>query len=119
MVVSLQVLEALRRPVYASAALGISAVFGTLFQYLNQFLFFAPYFVFFVPSEGLELFTLDVVLSALSGVVIALSIFQIRYIPRLSMGRARAGFGGIAIAECGLVTFETPSGSPLWFERSK
>jgi len=93
-----QVLDALRRPVYASAALGISAVFGTLFLYLNQFLFFAPYFVFFVPSEGLELFTLDVVLSALSGVVIALSIFQIRYIPRLSMGRARAGFGGIAIA---------------------
>src|SRR2546428_1287442 len=93
-----QVLDALRRPVYASAALGISAVFGILFLYLNQFLFFAPYFIFFVPSEGLGLFALDVLLSALSGVVISLSVFQIRYIPRLSMGRARAGFGGIAIA---------------------
>src|SRR3989449_11340209 len=93
-----QVLDALRRPVYASAALGISAVFGILFLYLNQFLFFAPYFIFVVPSEGLGLFALDVLLSALSGIVIALSIFQIRYIPRLSMGQARAGLGGIVIA---------------------
>ena len=95
---SLQVLEALRRPVYASAALGISAVFGILFLYLNQFLFFAPYFIFFVPAEGAGLFALDVLLSALSGVVIALSIFQIQYTPRLSMGQARAGLGGIVLA---------------------
>ncbi|TLY17849.1 MAG: hypothetical protein E6K86_00765 [Thaumarchaeota archaeon] len=95
---SLQVLDALRRPVYASGALGISAVFGILFLYLNQFLFLAPYFIFFVPSEGLGLFALDVLLSALSGVVIALSVFQIRYLPRLSMGQARAGLGGIVIA---------------------
>src|SRR3989449_11514557 len=93
-----QVLDALRRPVYASAALGISAVFGILFLYLNQFLFFAPYFIFYVPSEGAGLFALDVLLSALSGVVIALSVFQIRYTPRLSMGRAKAGLGGIVIA---------------------
>src|SRR5437667_5048775 len=93
-----QVLDALRRPVYASAALGISAVFGILFLYLNQFLFFAPYFIFFVPPEAGGLFALDVLLSALSGVVIALSVFQIRYTPRLSMGQARAGLGGIVIA---------------------
>jgi len=96
--VSLQVLDALRRPTYASVALGISVVFGILFLYLNQFLFFAPYFIFFVPPEGAGLFALDVLLSALSGVVIALSVFQIRYTPRLSMGRAKAGLGGIVIA---------------------
>ena len=95
---SLQVLDALRRPVYASGALGISAVFGILFLYLNQFLFLAPYFIFFVPSEGLGLFALDLLLSALSGVVIAFSVFQIRYTPCLSMGQARAGLGGIVIA---------------------
>src|SRR3989449_5941308 len=93
-----QVLDALRRPVYASGALGISAVFGILFLYLDQFLFLAPYFIFFVPSEGLGLFALDLLLSALSGIVIAFSVFQIRYTPRLSMGQARAGLGGIVIA---------------------
>src|SRR2546426_11881920 len=95
---SLQVLEALRRPAYALAALGMATAFGIFFLYFNQFLFFAPYFVFFVPSEGAGLFALDVLLSALSGVVIALSVFQIRYTPRLSMGQARAGLGGIVIA---------------------
>lgn len=95
---SIQIVDALRRPPYALAALAISIVFGSLLLYSNQLLFFSPYFIFYVPPDGFGFLALDVLLSALSGVVIALSIFQIRNIPRLSMGQTKVGFAGIVAA---------------------
>ncbi len=98
MEMSLQILGVLRRPPYVSATLGVSVVFGTLFLYFNQFLFFVPYFIFYLPSDGFGLLALDLLLSALSGVVIALSIFQIRNIPRGPRGQGKVGLTGILIA---------------------
>ncbi len=95
---SLQILGVLRRPPYFSAALGVSVLFGALFLYFNQFLFFAPYFIFYVTPDGFGLLALNLLLSALSGVVITLSIFQLRNIPRVPKGQGKVGLTGIAIA---------------------
>jgi hypothetical protein len=95
---SLQIFELLRRPPYAAAALGIASAFGAMFLYFNEFLFVAPYFVLSVPASGIGLFALDILLSALSGVVMALSTYQLRNFPRIARNQGKVGLSGIVVA---------------------
>lgn len=86
------------RPAYATTAAGVAFAFGLLFLYFNEFLFIAPYLVFSVPSDEVGLFSLDIILSALSGAVIALSIYQVKNIPRAGTIQGRVGVTGMVVA---------------------
>jgi hypothetical protein len=79
--------EAFRRPAYAAVAVSISTLLSITFLYFNEFLFFSPGFVFYLPQGGTGILALDLALSILSGIVIALSLFQIR---NTSMGSTRS-----------------------------
>lgn len=93
-----QILVALRRPVYTSAALAIGVVFGASFLYFNQFLFLSPYLVFYVPPGGEGLLTLDLAISALAGITIAASFFAVRTVSRAGGRQGRVGLLGIVTA---------------------
>jgi hypothetical protein len=47
-------------------------------MFIDQFLFVAPYFVFYVPSTGLVILALDMLLSILTGIVLVVSSQQVR-----------------------------------------
>jgi hypothetical protein len=47
-------------------------------MFVDQFLFIAPYFVFYVPSTGIAILALDMLLSILTGVVLVVSLQQVR-----------------------------------------
>lgn len=95
---SLQVVGALRRPAYGLAALAIAVIFGTTFLNFDEFLFFAPYFTLYVPPGGIGMIVLDLAISILSGITIALSIFQIRNVPRIGRTQGKVGLAGIVSA---------------------
>jgi hypothetical protein len=47
-------------------------------MFIDQFLFVAPYFVFYVPPTGLAILALDMLLSILTGIVLVVSSQQVR-----------------------------------------
>ena len=62
---------------YTLLGLPILIVYGIMLLYFDQFLFFSPYFTFYVaPSEILNV-TLDLVLTILTTVVLTVSVRQI------------------------------------------
>ena len=62
---------------YILLAAPILVVYGVMLLYFDQFLFFAPYFIFYVPSSGIENLLLDLVLTILTTLVLTVSIRQI------------------------------------------
>jgi hypothetical protein len=59
-------------------------------MFLDQFLFIAPYFVFYVPLPGIAILALDTLLSILTGIVLVVSLQQVRSAG--SKGTAYTGF---------------------------
>jgi hypothetical protein len=88
----------LRRPLFGFTTSAIAFVFGLMFFYFDDFLFFSPIFTFFVPLDRLATFVIDLAISLLSGSVIVLSVFQLRNIPTTTKKRTRVGFVGILAA---------------------
>jgi hypothetical protein len=93
-----QTFVVLRRPVFGFTTAAIAFVFGLMFFYFDDFLFFSPIFTFFVPPDRLPILAIDLAISFLSGNVIALSVFQLRNIPATSNKRTKVGFVGIFAA---------------------
>lgn len=87
-------------------ALSLSIFVGLLIglSILSQYIFFSPSFLFYVPSYQILDFTLIVIVAALSGLVISLSIYRIRM---LGTGLRRSGTGflgsiiGASASACG------------------
>jgi hypothetical protein len=52
--------------------------YGLLLMFADQFLFIAPYFVFYVPLTNLGILVLDMLLSILTGIVLVVSLQQVR-----------------------------------------
>jgi hypothetical protein len=65
-------------------------------MFIDQFLFVAPYVVFYVPLTGLPILALDVLLSLLTGIVLVVSLQQVR--SARSMGTTYTGIVGIVAA---------------------
>jgi hypothetical protein len=63
---------------------------------IDQFLFVAPYFVLYVPVTGVAILALDILLSVLTGIVLVVSLQQVR--SARSKGTACTGVLGIAAA---------------------
>lgn len=98
MTLTLQVAAVLRRPAFALSSAAVAAVFALVFLYLDEFYFVSPYLVVYVDSGRLPVFLLDLTVSALSGIVITLSIFEIRAFPRHTGSSGRTGLIGIVAA---------------------
>ena len=93
------------------------AVFISLFLFLSitsQFIFLQPNFLFYVTNEEIPNFVLIVIISALSGLVISLSVYRIRLLGG-SIKKSSTGFFGSLIGvsagacSCGPVGFAAVS----------
>jgi hypothetical protein len=65
-------------------------------MFIDQFLFIAPYFVFYVPPTHLAILALDMLLSILTGIVLVVSLQQVR--SARSKGTAYTGVLAIVAA---------------------
>ncbi len=88
------------------------AVFGAMFMIistLSEFVFFEPYFVFYVPDYRIASFALTIGVSALSGLVIPMNVYLLKTIQKAK--RVGGGFLGSLIGasagacSCGPVGF--------------
>jgi len=79
------IVDTFRDPRYGLLAAVILMVYGVTLLFFDQFLFFEPYFIFYVGPSGVESFVLDVVLTLLTTLVLSVSIRQILL---------QRGFGG-------------------------
>lgn len=78
------------------ASILVAVFYGLLLVSVDQFLFFSPYLIFYVPLAGFALLTLDVSLSILTGIVLVVSLRQVR--SARSSGTAYTGIFGIVAA---------------------
>jgi len=92
-----QIASVLRRPPFALSAFTIAILLATLFLYFDQFYFVAPYFSILIVPERLPILMLDVIISAMSGMVISLSIYETKALPSLNAPR-KVGLLGIVAA---------------------
>ncbi len=96
--------------------LSISIFTGLLISlsFISEFIFTSPKFIFYVPTYALPNFLLIIIVAALSGLVISMSIFRIRMM-RNSSRKAGSGFIGSIIGvsagacSCGSIGFAVVS----------
>lgn len=69
--------DTLRDTKYAILAVPILVAYGVLLLFFDQFLFFAPYFTFYVPYHETGNLALDLLLTALTTLVLTVSIRQL------------------------------------------
>jgi hypothetical protein len=93
------------------------AIFGFLLislSIVSEFIFFSPHFLFYVPGYDITNFSLIVIVAALSGLVISLSIYRIRML-RSGVRRSGIGFLGSIMGasagacSCGSIGFAAVS----------
>jgi hypothetical protein len=65
-------------------------------MFIDQFIFVAPYFVFYAPLTSLAILVLDILLSALTGIVLVASLQQVRSVR--SRRTTYVGILGIGVA---------------------
>ncbi|MDE1766644.1 MAG: hypothetical protein KGI27_10300 [Thaumarchaeota archaeon] len=81
---------------------------------VSEFVFFSPSFLFYVPVYGIANFSLIVIVAALSGLVISLSIYRIHALG-IGVKRSGSGFAGTIIGasagacSCGSIGFAVVS----------
>ena len=93
-------------------AFSISIFVGLLISLsiVSEFIFLSPKFLFYVPSYEITNFSLIVIVSALSGLVISMSIYRIRFMGS-GVRKSGSGFLGSIIGasagacSCGSVGF--------------
>jgi hypothetical protein len=68
----------LKAPPLLVATILVVVSYGLLLMFIDQFLFIAPYFVFYVPLTNLGILVLDMLLSILTGIVLVVSLQQVR-----------------------------------------
>jgi hypothetical protein len=109
---ALQLVFATKR--YTVLSVSIFAALLFVLSIVSEFIFFSPNFIFYVPIYDITNFLLVVIVSALSGLVISLSIYRIRML-RNSTKRSGIGFLGSIIGasagacSCGSIGFAVVS----------
>jgi hypothetical protein len=86
----------LKRPSLLVATILVVVSYGLLLMFIDQFLFVAPYLVFYVPPTGLAILALDMLLSILTGIVLVVSLKQAR--SARSKGTAYTGVFAVVAA---------------------
>jgi len=82
---------------YGLLAALIFAMYGVMLLFFDQFLFFAPYFIFYVGPSGIGSFVLDVILTFLTTLVLTVSIRQLLLQRRVG-GPTKTGALGVVAA---------------------
>jgi hypothetical protein len=93
-----QIVTALKRPTFALSASAITILLALIFLYFDEFYFVAPYLSGYIPLERLPILILDVIISIMSGIVVTLSVYEIRAFPDLRRAPRRTGLLGIVAA---------------------
>jgi hypothetical protein len=91
------ILDTFKDPKYWFLAVPILAVYGVMLLFFDQFLFFAPYFIFYVPKNGTINLILDLILTTFTGLVLTVSVRQIA-LQRGGGGASKTGALGIIAA---------------------
>jgi hypothetical protein len=86
----------LKTPSLLAATILVAVSYGLLLMFIDQFLFIAPYFVFYVSLTDLAILVLDILLSTLTGIVLVVSLRQV--MSGRSKGTASTGILGIVAA---------------------
>ncbi len=95
---AMQISSVLRRPGYALPGLAVAIAASLVFLYLDEFYFVSPYPVVYIDPSRVSVFTLDIAVSALSGIVLAVSSYEIRTFPDLKGSYRKTGMAGVAAA---------------------
>ena len=82
---------------YHLLAVMIMAVYGFMLLFFDSFLFLSPYFTLYIPLSKASNFVLDLILTALTAVVLTASVRQL-LLQRGSRGVSGAGMLGIIAA---------------------
>ena len=94
--------DSLRIVFTARLYLIISGVMGSAIwialAWLDEFLFFQPFLVFYLRPGGLLNFSLIVLISLLSGIAISMNLFRLVRLKRPIRGSGGTGFIGSAVA---------------------
>jgi hypothetical protein len=93
-----QIVGVLRRPPFALSSFAIALLSALFLLYFDEFYFLAPYLTVFIPADRLPVLLLDLAISSLSGIVLSLSIYEIRTFPNLRAGPKGVGAAGIIAA---------------------
>ena len=99
---------------YIALSASIFAILFMTLSIVSEFVFFSPGFLFYVPVYGIANFSLIVIVAALSGLVISLSIYRIRALG-IDVKRSGSGFVGSIIGasagacSCGSIGFAVVS----------
>lgn len=94
---------------YVVLAVAVFAVMFFLLSTLSEYVFFEPYFVFYVPGDRVPGFTLILVVSVLSAVVIPMNVYRVKISQRVR--KVSGGFLGSLVGaaagacSCGPVGF--------------
>jgi hypothetical protein len=96
--VYLQIAGVLRRPVSIFSTVAIALIFVSIFLYFDEFYFVKPYLVAFVTPSRFPILALDIMISALSGIILTLSVYEIRAFPSRKSPSGRTGLAGIVAA---------------------
>jgi hypothetical protein len=91
----LQVVTVLKGPSYALAIIVVASLLAATLLYFDEFYFVSPYFVAYFDPGRAPVLLLDVAISAMSGIVITLSVYEIREYPDLKGSYRKTGFAGI------------------------
>lgn len=70
---------------YVALAVAITAGFWTLFNWLDELLFFEPVFAFYIPSDAAVGFVLSIITSMLLGIVVSMNVYVFR-ISKVKLG---------------------------------
>ena len=82
---------------YVVLAIPILVGYGLMLLFFDQFLFFTPFFTFYVPPSGIVNLVFDLILTALTTTVLTVSVRQI-LLQRVAGGASKAGALGIIAA---------------------
>ena len=91
------IVDTFRDTKYVIFAVPIVVAYGVMLFFFDQFIFFAPYFTFYVPSSGVWNLVLDTLLTTLTALVLTFSIRQM-LLQRGSGGASKTGVLGIVAA---------------------
>lgn len=81
---------------YIILSIIIFAVLLVLLSIISEFIFLSPVLIFYIPTNAIVNFSLIVIIGALSGVVISLSIFRMRLVNN-GIRKSGTGFLGSII----------------------
>jgi uncharacterized membrane protein YraQ (UPF0718 family) len=86
---------------YAGLAVVVFVSMFVLLSALSEYVFFQPYFVFYVPDDRLLGFVLIIGISALSAIVIPLNVYRAKILQKSSkVGSFSGSFIGVSAGAC-------------------